>query len=129
MSAKSLVHRNLQRAGRTTGVRGGLPLVEGGGVDAGIAAVVWCTGFRPDFSWIELPVLGLDGYPVHRRGIAQGAPGLAFVGMRYQYRVGSALLGGVGEDAAYVASETVKFLRSGSNWALRELDSCATAIS
>jgi putative flavoprotein involved in K+ transport len=109
MSAKSLARRNLQRAGRTIGVRGGLPLLEGG-VEAQTAAVVWCTGFRPDFGWIELPVFGLDGYPVHRRGMAQAAPGLAFVGMRYQYRVGSALLGGVGEDAAYVASEMVKFL-------------------
>ena len=62
---------------------------------------------------------------VTRRDFLQGAAGLAFVGMRYQYRVGSALLGGVGEDAAYVASETVKFLRSGSNWALRDLDSAA----
>jgi putative flavoprotein involved in K+ transport len=125
MSAKSLVHRNLQRAGRTIGVRDGLPLLEGGSVDAAIVAVVWCTGFRPDFSWIELPVFGLDGCPVHRRGIPQGAPGMAFVGMRYQYRVGSALLGGVGEDAAYVASETVKFLRSVRTSAVRELDSAA----
>jgi hypothetical protein len=50
---------------------------------------------------------------------------MAFVGMRYQYRVGSALLGGVGEDAAYVASETVKFLRSVRTSAVRELDSAA----
>lgn len=64
-------------------------------------------------AWIELPVLGLDGYPVHQRGLAPDAPGLAFLGMRYQYRVGSALLGGVGEDAAYVASHTLKFLQRG----------------
>jgi putative flavoprotein involved in K+ transport len=112
MSASSLAHPNLTRAGRTVGVRGGLPLLDDGSVVEGIVAVVWCTGFRPDFGWIELPVLGLDGYPVHRRGLAPDAPGLAFLGMRYQYRVGSALLGGVGEDAAYVVSQTLKFLRS-----------------
>jgi putative flavoprotein involved in K+ transport len=71
-----------------------------------------CTGFRPDFSWIELPVLGLDGYPAHRRGIARDAPGLSFLGMRYQFRMGSALIGGVGEDAEYVVGQTVQFLRS-----------------
>ena len=112
MSPKSLARANLRRAGRTIGVRGGLPLLEGGNVDAGTVAVVWCTGFRPDFSWIELPVFGLDGYPLHRRGLVETAPGIAFLGMRFQYRVSSALLGGVGEDAAYIASETVRFLRS-----------------
>jgi len=56
-------------------------------------------------------VFGLDGYPLHQRGLVQGAPGIAFVGMRYQYRAGSALLGGVGEDAEYVVSKTVSFLR------------------
>ena len=114
MSAKSFGHPNLQRAGRTVGVRDGLPLLEGAEGPADIAAVVWCTGFRPDFGWIELPAFGLDGYPLHRRGIVRSVPGLAFVGMRYQYRFGSALLGGVGEDAEHVASQTVAFLRSNS---------------
>ncbi|HET7362318.1 MAG TPA: NAD(P)-binding domain-containing protein [Burkholderiales bacterium] len=111
MSAKSLARPRLERAGKTVGARGGLPLLADGRVLADIAAIVWCTGFRPDFSWIELPVLGLDGYPRHRRGIAQDVRGLAFLGMRYQYRMGSALLGGVGEDAAYVAAEIASFLR------------------
>ena len=87
-------------------------MLKGGRTLCDIAAIVWCTGFRPDFSWIELPVLGLDGYPAHRRGIAHHAPGLSFLGMRYQFRVGSALLGGVGEDAAYVVGQTLKFTRS-----------------
>lgn len=114
MSSKTLERAKVLRAGRTIGVREGLPLLEDGSVDAGTAAVVWCTGFRPDFSWIELPVFGLDGYPLHRRGLAQSAPGIAFLGMRFQYRVSSALLGGVGEDAAYIASEMVEFLHSRS---------------
>ena len=92
--------KKLERVGRTTRV------------PEGFGAVVWCTGFRPDFGWIELPAFGLDGYPLHRRGIVQSLPGLAFVGMRYQYRFGSALLGGVGEDAEYVVSQTLGFLRS-----------------
>ena len=120
MSATSLERANLTRAGKTTGVRDGLPLLDDGSVVSEIAAVVWCTGFRPDFGWIELPVLGLDGYPLHQRGLAPDAPGLAFLGMRYQYRVGSALLGGVGEDAAYVASHTLKFLQCGALPNLRD---------
>jgi putative flavoprotein involved in K+ transport len=94
----------LARAGRTTRAQNGAPVLDDGRVLEDVAAIVWCTGFRPDFAWIELPVLGLDGYPVHRRGIAAGTPGLAFLGMRFQYRMGSALLGGVGEDAAHVAA-------------------------
>ena len=112
MSAKSLARPGLERVGKTIGERDGLPLIDGGRVLGNIAAIVWCTGFRPDFGWIELPVLGLDGYPLHRRGIALDAPGLAFLGMRYQCRMGSALLGGVGEDAAHVASQTLAFLAS-----------------
>lgn len=110
MSAKSLRHPNLRRGGRTIGVHDGLPLLEGGDVDSNVVAVIWCTGFRPDFGWIELPAFGLDGYPLHRRGLVQSMPGLAFVGMRYQYRFGSALLGGVGEDAQHVVSQTVACL-------------------
>jgi putative flavoprotein involved in K+ transport len=104
MSAKSLARPGLERVGKTAGARGGLPLLADGRVLFDIAAVIWCTGFRPDFGWIDLPVLGLDGYPRHRRGIASDAPGLAFLGMRYQSRMSSALLGGVGEDAAHVTS-------------------------
>jgi putative flavoprotein involved in K+ transport len=127
MSTKTLEHANLLRAGRTIGVHEGLPLLEGGNVDAETVAVVWCTGFRPDFSWIELPVFGLDGYPLHRRGLVQAAPGVAFLGMRFQFRVSSALLGGVGEDAAYVASETVRFLRSRPASAVLKRQSAASA--
>jgi putative flavoprotein involved in K+ transport len=113
MSAKSLARPGLARVGKTIGVRGGAPVLADGRVLPGVGAVIWCTGFRPDFSWIELPVLGVDGYPLHRRGIASGAPGLAFLGMRFQHRMSSALLGGVGEDAAHVTAEMVKFSKSG----------------
>ena len=54
---------------------------------------------------IQLPVFGPEGYPEHRRGIVAAAPGLGFVGLRYQYRIGSSLLGGVHEDAEYVVRQ------------------------
>jgi len=102
MAPRALERPGLRRVGRT------MP----GSVTRDIRAIVWCTGFRPDFGWIELPVLGMDGYPLHHRGIANGIAGLAFVGMRFQYRMGSALLGGVGEDAEYVAGRVVEHVRA-----------------
>jgi putative flavoprotein involved in K+ transport len=70
-----------------------------------VRAVVWCTGFRPDFKWIHLQVFGSEGYPKHRRGIVAAAPGLGFVGLRYQYRIGSSLIGGAREDAEHVVRQ------------------------
>jgi putative flavoprotein involved in K+ transport len=103
----------LARTARTVSAQGGLPQLADGRLVGNLSAIVWCTGFRPDYAWIELPVLGLDGYPTHRRGIAVRVPGLGFLGMRFQYRMGSALLGGVGEDAEYVVEEIVARVKAG----------------
>jgi putative flavoprotein involved in K+ transport len=72
--------------------------------------VVWCTGFRPDHAWIDLPALDGHGAPRHRRGVATDVAGLFFVGLRFQHRVTSSLLGGVGTDAAFVAEQVVRRL-------------------
>lgn len=78
-------------------------LIDGRVVD--VAAVVWATGFRPDYSWIEVPGLSLDvdGYPIHDRGVVDGVPGLYFVGLSYQPTLISATIGGVCTDARYIA--------------------------
>lgn len=102
---RELEHPLLTFAGRTVGVADGHPALEDGRTLDSVRTVLWCTGFRPDFGWIRMPLFGSDGYPLHRRGIVAAAPGLGFVGLRYQYRVGSSLLGGVGEDAEYVVRE------------------------
>jgi putative flavoprotein involved in K+ transport len=68
-----------------------------------VASVVWATGFRPDFSWIELPILGEDGYPLQYRGVVDAAPGLYFLGLPFQHTFASAVIGGVGKDARYIA--------------------------
>jgi putative flavoprotein involved in K+ transport len=112
MAPRALECPGLSRVGRALSAQDGFPLLEGYGAARDIDAIVWCTGFRPDFGWIELPALGLDGQPLHRRGIAAGIPGIAFLGMRFQYRMGSALLGGVGEDAAYVVERIVEHVRT-----------------
>jgi putative flavoprotein involved in K+ transport len=104
IAASSFERNGLSRAGRTLGVTDGMPRLENGEL-RDVDAVVWCTGFRPDYSWIELPIFGLDGYPRHRRGLSIDVPNLGFLGMRFQYRMGSALLGGVGEDARFLVRQ------------------------
>jgi putative flavoprotein involved in K+ transport len=98
---KDVVAAGVERVPRTTGVRDGQPVLADGRV-LGVANVLWCTGFAPDFRWIELPVVGEDGYPVHYRGVVEGEPGLYFVGLQFLYALTSSLIGGVGRDAAYV---------------------------
>jgi putative flavoprotein involved in K+ transport len=86
---------------RTAGVRDGLPELEDGRV-LDVKNVIWCTGFVSDFSWIDLPILGEDGHPVHDRGIVGSTPGLYFVGLPFLYSIPSVLIGGVGRDAEHV---------------------------
>ena len=89
---------------RTVGVRDGLPVLEGGRV-LEVRNVVWCTGFRPDFGWIRLPIdIGEDGYPVQYRG-ASATPGLFFVGLPFLHSFASMLIGGTGRDAERVAEQ------------------------
>ncbi len=70
-------------------------------------SVVWCTGFQSNYDFIEPlnrnKVFGATGQPVHERGVVAAAPNLFFVGLRYQYTVGSHSIYGVGRDAQYVA--------------------------
>jgi putative flavoprotein involved in K+ transport len=65
-------------------------------------AIIWATGFRPEFGWIDVPVLDDAGRPAHRRGVTE-SPGLVFVGLPWMHTRGSALLGWVGRDAEYLA--------------------------
>jgi putative flavoprotein involved in K+ transport len=90
--------------GRVTGAHDGQPVVAGVGV-LDVANVVWCTGFRQVFDWIDLPIFGADGWPREMRGVAPEAPGLFFCGLAFQYAAASTVLPGVGRDAAYVAGQ------------------------
>ncbi len=83
-------------------VRDGRPLLADGQV-LEVANVVWCTGFGADVSWIDLPVLGDDGWPRTRRGAVESTPGLWFVGVPFLYAFASMLVTGVGRDAEHVA--------------------------
>jgi putative flavoprotein involved in K+ transport len=98
---KDLAAAGVERVPRTVAVKNGLPVLEDDRV-LEVANVVWCTGFHPGFSWIELPVLE-DGEPVHYRGVAAGEPGLYFVGLHFLYALSSTMIHGIGRDAEYVA--------------------------
>jgi putative flavoprotein involved in K+ transport len=66
-----------------------------------VAVVVWATGYRPDYSWIDVPGVLRDGRVAHSRGVTE-VPGVYFLGLPWQHTRGSALLGFVADDAAYV---------------------------
>ncbi len=81
-----------------------------GGESAEVGAVVWATGYEDDSRWVAIPEVkdGHGGF-VHRRGVSR-VPGLYFIGRSWQWTRGSALLAGVGDDAAYVASRIAERL-------------------
>lgn len=86
---------------RTVGVKDGKPMLADGRV-VDVANVIWCTGFRPDYSWIEPPVAGEDGWPMQERGVATATPGLYVLGIPFLSGFTSMLVLGAGRDAAYV---------------------------
>ena len=74
------------------------------GSELEVDAVIWATGYRPAYSWINLPVFDEEGRPRHRRGVTD-VPGFYFLGLTWQYTRGSALLGWVKDDAVFLARE------------------------
>ncbi len=77
-----------------------------------VDAVVWATGYRDDSRWVAIPeVKDAHGAFVHQRGVSP-VPGLYFIGRSWQWTRDSALLHGVGNDAAYVAARLTEYLDS-----------------
>lgn len=101
ITAADLAAHGIRRVGRVTEVRGGLPIADGVAVQA--TTVVWATGYTPDYGFIELPVLDAEGRPRHERGVTD-VNGLYFLGLPFQHRQTSSLLGGVGDDAEHIAN-------------------------
>jgi putative flavoprotein involved in K+ transport len=88
--------RAVDAAGSTVG------FADGAGLE--VTTVVWATGFRPDYSWIDAPIFNASDRVVHRRGVTQ-SPGLYFVGLSWQHTRGSALIGWVKDDADHIARQ------------------------
>jgi putative flavoprotein involved in K+ transport len=97
-----LERAGVELVGRIEHVEAGRPVTADGAVIQA-ATVIWCTGSRPELSWIRIDGVTDDaGYPIEQRGMATGCPGLAFVGMPFQYSLMSATLMGMERDAVYV---------------------------
>ena len=99
---KDLIAAGVRRVPRTAGIKDGRPVLEDGTV-LDVTNVVWCTGFHPGFSWIDLPVLDEHGEPKHERGLLPQEPGLSFVGLHFLYSMSSTMIHGVGRDAERIA--------------------------
>jgi putative flavoprotein involved in K+ transport len=103
VKARHLDDAGVERhAARTTGAVGGRPQLDDGTV-LDVANVIWCTGYRQDFSFIEPSPVGEDGWPRDAGGVMEDLPGLYFMGLLFQRGFYSMLVGGAGRDAKFVA--------------------------
>jgi putative flavoprotein involved in K+ transport len=92
---------------RVTGASGRtISFADGTQTDAD--AVIWATGYRSDYSWIEQPVFGPDDSVRHRRGVTE-VPGLYFLGLTWQHTRGSALIGWVKDDAKFIGEQIADY--------------------
>ena len=81
---------------------------------SGIRTVVWATGFRPDYSWLDIPVLDAKGNVRHDGGVVTEAPGLYVMGLPFLRRRKSSLIDGAGDDARDLSAHLVSYLRARS---------------
>ena len=80
-----------------------MPVLEDGRI-LDVANVIWCTGYRTGFSWIDLPIHG-EYEPRHKRGVVAEMPGLYFVGLNFLYSMSSDMIHGVERDARYIVDQ------------------------
>jgi putative flavoprotein involved in K+ transport len=79
---------------------------------AGISAIIWCIGLKPDFRWLDAAVFNGTGHPKHYRGVT-AQPGLYFVGLPWLHTWGSGRFSGVARDALYIVERIEEQLESG----------------
>jgi putative flavoprotein involved in K+ transport len=98
---RDMAAAGIERVPRVAGIENGLPVLEDGRI-LEVANVVWCTGFQPGFSWIDLP--GIEEIDhLHQRGVVADQPGLYFTGLHFLYSLSSAMIHAAGRDAEYIA--------------------------
>jgi len=76
-------------------------------VTGGVSSVVWCTGFRPDWSWVDVPFLDGSGYPDHDRGFVRPTPGLHVLGLPWLHTWGSGRFAAIARDAEHLSAHIV----------------------
>jgi putative flavoprotein involved in K+ transport len=99
---RDIADAGIKRVPRVVTAHDGHPVLEDGTI-LDVANVVWCTGFDLDLSWIDVPLNLDDGYPAQHRGVIPAQGGLYIIGLPFIRSLSSALLGGVGRDAAHIA--------------------------
>jgi putative flavoprotein involved in K+ transport len=104
VSVKDLHDAGVKIMPRVTGIKNGLPVLQDG-TTVHPTVIIWCTGYKPDFSWVQPVITDETGWPVTDRGVSAVLPNLYFVGMPFQYALTSGLIGGVGRDADYVVNK------------------------
>ena len=102
VKTKELEALGVKLVGRTVAITGGHPVLEDGRV-LDVANVIWCTGFKDSYTWIDIPICDDDGRPQQYRGVADDVPGLYFMGVVFQFAASSDVLPGLGRDAEYIA--------------------------
>jgi putative flavoprotein involved in K+ transport len=107
IAADELDRKGVTRLPRVNGLKDGYPLLADGNC-LEISNIIWATGFKPDFSWIDLNIKDGSGWPKTGRGISLDHKGLYFMGMPFQFGLTSGLVGGVGRDAKYIANHILK---------------------
>jgi putative flavoprotein involved in K+ transport len=132
-----LIGESYRRVSRTFGVEligrtlsaSGERIMTEDGKSIKLSSVIWATGYRSDYSWIDLPLFGPDGRPEHDRGVTR-SPGLYFLGLPWMHTRGSALIGWVGRDAHYLAErigeqhQVVNHRRTISRWQQKVIMPC-----
>lgn len=114
---KWLARAGVERVGRVVGVHDGLPQLDDGQV-LDVTNVIWCTGYRHDFPWIDLgTAFDEHGSPIHARGVSSEVAGLYFVGLEFQFALASASLWGVARDAAHIVKHLDRHLTTQPNLA------------
>jgi putative flavoprotein involved in K+ transport len=103
---RDLAAAGVERLPRVVGVRDGLPVLEDGRI-VDVANVVWCTGYEPALSWIDLPIHG-ELEPRHQAGIVEDHPGLYFVGLFFLSAMASDMIQGAGADADRIVAHIVE---------------------
>jgi putative flavoprotein involved in K+ transport len=113
LKPRDILAAGVQRLPRVGDVADGKPRLADGRL-LELTVVVWATGYRLDFGWIDLPIFDDAGDPTHHRGVVAAAPGLYFLGLPFQHTPTSDHVGGVGRDARHIADHLAARSRRGA---------------
>lgn len=100
---KDFEEAGIKRVPRVAGADNGLPMLEDNQI-LNVKNVVWCTGFYPSFSWIDIPVFK-EREPMHERGVIKKEPGLYFTGLHFLYSMSSTMIHAAPRDAEYIVKD------------------------